>query len=162
MFSSTRIVSTSIKFVYVIVFLIVLRTIYVSFFKPLDTVKDYLLRSNAWLRCFRAYDKAIEVLKQGTDSSNLSLEDKQRLLFAIGVIYFAKREYKTAAKFFDQMQGYFLQQKIPFDENYCDMLICYDNIGERGRAKQLYQLLLKQAKHDERFREISRLEHRFM
>lgn len=162
MFSSTRIVSTSIKFVYVIVFLIVLRTIYVSFFKPLYVAKDYLLRSNAWLRCFRAYDKAIEILKQGVDSSNLSLEDKQRLLFGIGVIYFAKREYKTAAKCFDQMQGYFLQQQIPFDENYCDMLICYDNVGEKGKAKKLYQLLLKQSKYDERFREISQLERRFM
>lgn len=162
MFSSTTVSSASMNVVYIIVTLIVIRTIHVSFFKPLQKVEDYISRSNAWLRCFRAYDKAIEVLQEGISSVLLSEEEKERLYFCQGVIYFAKRDYKSAVDRFDRMDGYFLRDRIPYDRNYRDMLLCYDNVGDRVKAKKLYQLLSKQVKYDERFQEIGELKQRFI
>ncbi|MDO4793088.1 MAG: hypothetical protein Q3993_02820 [Filifactor alocis] len=160
MFSSKIMVSTPIKFIYVIVAVFCLRMIYMMFFRKLTRVEDYIYRSNSWIRFFQMYDRALQVLQRGIQNGDLSDYEVQRLYFAAGIVYSLKRDYARAVECFERLDIFWQRERIDFDPNYYDMLVCYANAGKRKRARDLYRMLLKQEKYDPRYAELRALESR--
>lgn len=151
MFSSKIMVSTPIKFIYVIVAVFCLRMIYMMFFRKLSRAEDYIYRSNSWIRFFQMYDKALETLQKGIQSEDLDDFEKQRLYFASGIVYSLKRDYARAVECFERLDTFWQRERIDFDPNYYDMLVCYENDSKKKRARELCRLLLKQEKYDPRY-----------
>lgn len=154
MFSSKIMVSTPVKVVYVVIVLFCLRMLYMMFFRKLIRVEDYIYRSNSWIRFFQMYDKALEILKKGIQSGGFDSYEMQRLYFATGIVYSLKHDYARAVEYFERLDIFWQRERIDFDPNYYDMLVCYRSDGKKKRARELCRLLLKQEKYDPRYAQL--------
>lgn len=144
--------------IYIFSAYLLFRAIYTAFFTKLVTFEDYQKRSFHYISYFKARKKAIDILEKTLRDFDLNNEQKNSVLFQIGVQYHYKKDYNKAVEYFDQSWNYIKKSKVPYEKMLACIVVANYNLGKKDKAREIYHILKSKVKYDPRYNELSYLE----
>lgn len=144
---------------YIFFALMLLRSIYKTFFMKLQTPQDYVKKANYAVGFFKARNYANKVLYEALDRfDTMSEEERSFIHFHIGLNLYQKRKNEEAVKHFDLAWPYLKKAKIPYNRIYAALVAANYNIGKKDKAREIYHHLISKEKYDPRFSSLQYLE----
>lgn len=144
--------------IYIVSIILIVKAVRKAFFAPLNTMDDYINRSNHFVMYFKNRTAAINVLVKALNNSDLTESEKNQLKIKIGILYNYKKDYENAKKYFDEILEYVKKSKIPYDRELSAIVVVYYNLGDKDTARKVYHWLRAKEKYEPRFELFSYLD----
>jgi tetratricopeptide (TPR) repeat protein len=145
-------------FITILAFAYLSWVIFKLFIKPLKTSEDYIKRAIDYEFFLRNKSKAIIILKKALNLSTLTNLEKANILIEIGILYYKRKQYLVASKYFDRAFELILKEPFLYDNKLIRVLKSYIYSGQKQKAMNLYNNLLERETYDPKFRNIKKVE----
>ncbi|WP_243385611.1 hypothetical protein [Bacillus kexueae] len=145
-------------FITILAFAYLSWVIFKLFIKHLKTSEDYIKRAKDYEFFLRNKTKAIIILKKAMNLSTLTNLERANILIEIGILYYKRKQYLVASKYFDRAFELILKEPFLHDNKLIRVLKSYIYSGQKRKAMNLYNNLLERETYDPKFRNIKKVE----
>lgn len=148
----------TMKFIYILSAVVLLRVIYKYYFSPLNTIEDYHQRAFAYETILLSKRLSINFLKKGLQDERLTQIEKASIKLRLGILYYRLRDYQQSVDYFEMIINYIKKGKFPYTRNLSAIVLSYYNLGKKEKARELYHYLLAKESYDMNFSKLRYLD----
>ena len=100
----------------------------------------------------------IKVLKEALEVEKLTKLQVASVKLQLGILYYKIKDYEEAVKYFNDIESYLKKEDYGYSKNLNAIILAYINVGQKEKARKVYQEFLKREDEDFTFSRVRALE----
>lgn len=144
--------------IYVACAVLVVRAVYKAFFAKPKKLDDYFKRAMYYEVYFQNKTVGIKVLKEALEVEKLTKLQVASVKLQLGILYYKIKDYEEAVKYFNDIEIYLKKEDYGYSKNLNAIILAYINVGQKEKARKVYQEFLKREDEDFTFSRVRALE----
>ncbi|MBK5243154.1 hypothetical protein [Clostridium sp.] len=132
--------------------------IYKYYFKSFKNLKDYNDRAIYYEVIHHNKIKAINILKKSLYLENLTDMEISSINLDIGILYYKKKNYEQAIRYFDKAFRMTAKIKFLYEKKYICVIKAYIYVNQKQKSIDLYYNLIDRQSYDSNFKRIKKLD----
>lgn len=144
--------------IYVACAVLVARAVYKAFFAKPKKLDDYFKRAMYYEVYFQNKTVGIKVLKEALEVEKLTKLQVASVKLQLGILYYKIKDYEEAVKYFNDIESYLKKEDYGYSKNLNAIILAYINVGQKEKARKVYQEFLKREDEDFTFSRVRALE----